>query len=81
MSVTGLRWGSVVRGAAVRGEVGTVGNVDIVPKLIRSDCGWGCCSGIPVSPRIVTGDWGDGSNVVAHIVSLVVSGISGICAG
>ncbi len=65
----------------VRGEVGAVGNVNVVPKLIGSDCGWGCCSGIPVSPRIVTGGWGDGSGVAAHVESPIVGGVAGIRAG
>ncbi len=71
----------MIWGSTVGGEVGAVGNVNIVSKLIRKDCGWGCCSGIPVSPRIVTGSWGDGSGVTAHVESLVVGGISGVRAG
>ncbi len=59
----------------IGGEVSTVRDVNVVSKLIRSDIGWGWWSGVPVSPRIVTGGWGDGSNVVAHVKSPDESGI------
>ncbi len=71
----------VIGGAAVRGEVGAVWNIDVVPKLIRSDIGWGWWSDVPIVPRIVTGGWGDGSNDVAHVESPNKVGELGIRAG
>ncbi len=62
----------------IGGEVCAVWDVNIVPKLIGSDIGWGWWSGVPVSPRIVTGDWGDGSSVAAHIESPDMRGELGI---
>ncbi len=73
--------GSVTWGTAVGGEVGTIWNVDIVPKLVGIDLCWGWWSGVPVGPRIVTGGWGDGSNVVAHVESPDKGSELGICAG
>ncbi len=65
----------------IRREVGTVRDVDIVPKLVSSNLGWGWWSGIPVAPRIMTGGWGDGSGVTAHVESPVMCGKLGVRAG
>ncbi len=81
VSVTGWGWGSVTGGASVRGEVGAVRDVDIVPKLIGINLSWGWWSGVPVLPRIVTGGWFNGSGVTAHIKSPLTRGESGVCAG
>ncbi len=64
--------GSVIWGASVRGEVGTVWNGKIVPELSGIECGCRCCRVIPVSPRIVAvgAEGRDGSGVMAHIESL-----------
>ncbi len=49
------------------GEVGTVWNGKIVPKLL---IGVSCCRNgwneVPLHPRIIIGGWGDGSGVVAY---------------
>ncbi len=71
----------MVWGTTVGGEIDTVGNVDVVPKLIGIDISWGWWSGVPVGPRIVTGGWGNGSDVAAHVESPLVLSESGIHAG
>ncbi len=68
----------MIGGTAVGGEIGAVGNGKIVPKLVGTDCGWGWWSGIPVTSRIVTGGWGYGSGVVAHVKSPNVCGELGV---
>ncbi len=77
MSITFWGRGSVIRGTAVRGEVGAIWDGNIVPKLIGIKRGWGWWSGIPVTPRIVTGGC-DGSGVVAHVKSPRTRGKLGI---
>ncbi len=71
----------MIGGPAIRGEVGAVGDINIVPKLIGSDSGWGWWSGVSVTPRIITGGGGDGSDVAAHIESPSALCESGIRAG
>ncbi len=71
----------MIGGAAVGGEIGAVGDIDIVPKLVGSDIGWGWWSNVTICPRIVTGGWSDGLNVMAHVESSNVHGKSGIRAG
>ncbi len=80
MSVACWGRGLVTGRSAIGRKIGAVWYVDIVSKLIRSDlsCGW--WSGVPVTPRIVTGGWGDGSGVMAHIESACIGGELGICA-
>ncbi len=80
MSVACWGRGSVAWGSAVGGEVGAVGNIDVVPKLIRINLSWGWWSSVPVTPRIMIGGWGDGSGVVAQVESALITCESGISA-
>ncbi len=43
----------MIGGAMVRGKVGAVWDVDVVPKLVSANQGHGCWSIIPIDPRIV----------------------------
>ncbi len=71
----------MIGGAVVRGKVGAVWDVDVVPKLIWANQGQGCWSIVPIDPRIVTGGGGDGSDLAAHIESPDKLGELGVCAG
>ncbi len=64
----------MISGTAVGGEVGTVWNGKIVPKVIGIKRGNVCCRTVPVSPRIVAmgSDRGDRSDVAAHVKSPAV---------
>ncbi len=62
-------------------EVGTVGDVDIIPEICGSNTGCGWWSRVPVCPSIIIGDGGDGSSVSAHFESPDMGGESGVRAG
>ncbi len=61
--------GSVVRGSGSHGEVGTIGNEKVVPKVAWVEQGCRCCSWNPGIPKTVAGDtpWSDRHAVVAQL--------------
>ncbi len=59
-------------------EIGTVGNVDVVPEICGSNTGCGWWSRVPVGPSVIISGRGNGSNVSPHVESPNTGGESGV---